>query len=58
MAASVVTSEEPPKLINGKGTPVKGMRAMTEPILRRACTAIQQAMPVASSAHTAHALYD
>ncbi len=49
-AAIVVTNDEPPKLTKGRGTPVKGMRATTEPILRIAWTAIQQAMPVASNA--------
>ncbi len=50
MAAIVVTSDEPPKLINGSGTPVKGMSATTEPIFSSDCTAIQQAKPVASKA--------
>src|SRR5579862_1053656 len=49
-AAMVVTSEEPPKLINGSGTPVKGISATTEPIFRKDCTAIQHVKPTASSA--------
>jgi hypothetical protein len=48
-AASEVTSDEPPKLINGNGTPVKGIASITEPILIIACNTIQDVMPVANS---------
>src|SRR5579875_2758219 len=49
-AASEVTSEEPPKLTKGKGTPVKGMAAATEPMLIAACAISHVVIPQASSA--------
>lgn len=48
-ASKFTTSELPPKLINGSGTPVNGMAFVTESIFRRAWIARYVVMPVASS---------
>ena len=45
-----MTSDEPPRLMNGSGTPVTGTSATTTPMLTNAWPHSQAVMPVASSA--------
>ena len=43
------TSDEPPELTKGSGTPVMGRMPMTAPMFTKACTRNQAVTPVASS---------
>ncbi len=47
-AAKLITSDEPPALMNGSEMPVIGSRATTTPMLMKAWTHSQAVMPVAS----------
>jgi hypothetical protein len=49
-AAKLITSDEPPRLMNGRVTPVTGTSATTTPMLMNACPHSQAVMPIASSA--------
>lgn len=44
-----MTREEPPKLMKGKGSPVKGRVAVTTPMLIRAWMVSQEVTPAARS---------
>src|SRR5581483_4693161 len=47
-AAIVASNEEPPKEMNGSGTPVIGSTPMTAPMFTNACTQNHDVMPTAS----------
>ena len=49
-AASVITSDEPPNEMNGRGIPVTGRTSMTAPMLITAWLTIQNVIPTASNA--------
>jgi hypothetical protein len=48
MHRRVVTREDPPKLMNGRGTPVVGSSPVTTPRLMAACETTAKVIPIAA----------